>query len=242
MTIKNRIDKTKEQLMNDFHEQVDFICEACKLYDSGKTNRIKMAASHLRTLFYKQRYSEILIDFVDIDKDKFVSSIPKNMSSVDIYSGPIFIDALLKIPSTKLSLEYFPKCYEQFPNDRICSFQEWWNEPIIKDQGSIFSRRNIIDYITNQDGGAHVDPSLKKEYVDLIDGVFSFQINLSPDKIEFAKSIQLALLRQIAHETIQTFILQDIQNIDYNNGVNSIYNNSRCNMFNHVEFEFEWLD
>lgn len=44
-------------------------------------------------------------------------------------------------------------------------FKEWWNHPLIEtSEGRLFNRKNLILIMANQDGGAHVDPKLDKDY------------------------------------------------------------------------------
>lgn len=34
-------------------------------------------------------------------------------------------------------------------------FNDWWNEIIFDDKKNKFTRRDIVTYVANQDGGAH---------------------------------------------------------------------------------------
>ena len=46
-------------------------------------------------------------------------------------------------------------------------FNDWWNEIIFDDKKNKFTRRDIVTYVANQDGGAHVDPELDESYATL---------------------------------------------------------------------------
>ncbi|MBO0449314.1 hypothetical protein JZO76_07140 [Enterococcus sp. MJM12] len=148
MSNTSRIPKTEDQLIDAFHEQLDFICEACKLYDSGKPSRIKMAAPYLRTLFYHQRRGTILIELVDVDKKSFISYAPENINLMDMYTGPIFIDAIKRPLHTKPVPVYFPICYEEPPFGKKCDYDIWWEEPILKHFNTSFSRKNKVIFLT----------------------------------------------------------------------------------------------
>ena len=46
-------------------------------------------------------------------------------------------------------------------------FEDWWNEIIFDDTKNKFTRRDIITFVANQDGGAHVDDELHEKYAML---------------------------------------------------------------------------
>ncbi len=46
-------------------------------------------------------------------------------------------------------------------------FNDWWNEIIFDDKKNKFTRRDIVTYVANQDGGVHVDPELDESYATL---------------------------------------------------------------------------
>lgn len=46
-------------------------------------------------------------------------------------------------------------------------YEDWWNEIIFDDKKNVFSRKDIVCYVANQDGGAHVDSALKESYANL---------------------------------------------------------------------------
>jgi hypothetical protein len=51
---------------------------------------------------------------------------------------------------------------------RWLPFQEWWNAVVYRDdRREPFTRENLVTYVTNQDGGAHVDPSMDESYARL---------------------------------------------------------------------------
>jgi len=46
-------------------------------------------------------------------------------------------------------------------------YKDWWNEIIFDDKQNFYTRRDIILFITNKDGGTHVDPTLNESYAAL---------------------------------------------------------------------------
>lgn len=49
----------------------------------------------------------------------------------------------------------------------LFDFEDWWNEIIFDDLTSKFSRKDIILFVANQDGGAHVDSDLSSSFAEL---------------------------------------------------------------------------
>lgn len=47
------------------------------------------------------------------------------------------------------------------------NFDDWWNEIIFDDRENKFTRKDIVTFVANQDGGAHVDPELNESYAKL---------------------------------------------------------------------------
>lgn len=108
-------------------------------------------------------------------------------------------------------------------NDPIAKrkFNSWWKKVIINDrQGLTFTREEVVYFLANQDGGAHVDPMVEKKNYELATGrsvgIFvevdeqgrpSIGINLDGNKddhVEFIKDVHLASMRQITYELLDT--------------------------------------
>lgn len=103
-------------------------------------------------------------------------------------------------------------------NKEKITFDNWWNQIVIRTiGGSKFSRKKIILAIANQDGGAHVDPSMEEDYYNLTrlnsaQHYYSDNIDGSnglPEQIPFNQlkpvyppfSVYYSI-RQIAHEVL----------------------------------------
>jgi len=90
---------------------------------------------------------------------------------------------------------------------RQTSFEEWWNEVIIKDgNGTTFSREDIVLSVANTDGGVHVDPHLEEEYAELSRKNSLGWASKTNDSQSPLEHPELATVRQIAHEILKTFV------------------------------------
>ena len=47
------------------------------------------------------------------------------------------------------------------------AFDRWWTQTVINAMGRKFTRRDLVLTTANQDGGAHLDPGVDKDYYDL---------------------------------------------------------------------------
>jgi hypothetical protein len=90
---------------------------------------------------------------------------------------------------------------------RTTDFDTWWNSTVFIDsKGSELSRKGLVLAVANQDGGAHVDPSLNQTYADLsrnnsLGWVFSDGKTTQP-----MEGPERAAIRQIAHEFLKSLI------------------------------------
>lgn len=91
------------------------------------------------------------------------------------------------------------------PKSEMAPFDDWWNTPVVLDDlGNVFARRDIILYLADQDGGAHVDLRVDPKYLRLASGEAGSWRPIGPTVEEFADGIELATARQIAHEVLVT--------------------------------------
>lgn len=91
------------------------------------------------------------------------------------------------------------------PKDDMQSFEQWWSTPVIRDdRGRQYSRADIVLYLADKDGGAHVDLDVDPDYLRLASGQATEWRPHGPDAVEFAANIELACARQVAHEVLVT--------------------------------------
>ena len=104
---------------------------------------------------------------------------------------------------------------DEAPSRRFIPRQVWWDKEIIfKSVGGGITRRKLVLYAANNDGGAHVDYALDAEYERLVDGMgvtVSFtdvdettKLPLMEPMVEELRSTHLAGLRQLAYEVLNS--------------------------------------
>jgi len=81
--------------------------------------------------------------------------------------------------------------------------ETWWNEiAIVSKPQMAHTRKSIVLDAAHKDGGAHVDPRLTLQYIDLQQGLHSFAKNTH--EAEEVLDCQLIALRVFARELLDS--------------------------------------
>lgn len=99
----------------------------------------------------------------------------------------------------------FKPLLDNLPPERMgpaVAFEQWWSPTILTDmQGHEHSRRSMVLALANQDGGAHVDPVLKRAYAALAkENSLGREGTDESGRMRPLDNIVLASVRQAAHE------------------------------------------
>lgn len=193
-----KVPQTHDELKEHFREQVGFIEKSAEAFDNGAENEFKRIATSLRVILHNTRDSKSILkqlkQFGMMDVEFLDSSFPYNEDGASFHG-------LVSVTNGK----YAPLL--DVLNFRKLDFEAWWNCYVVRDNnGNKFSRKDLVLYSTNQDGGAHVDPKLDERYAKL-----SRENTLGWTLIESGKEAkpfthpERASIRQIAHEALKSF-------------------------------------
>ncbi len=196
-----RIPQTAADLQKQYDEQIEFLLASATAYDSGKLVEAKRLAIVLRILLYSKGQSKGLLQQLGkLNVSFWDTAFPYNPEVSPHYTGLIWTNARgdyrpLFDPTTH-------------PTTRI-PFEKWWEtKPIIVAvPNESFTRKDIVRYVADQDGGAHVDSELSEKYAKL-----SRQNSLGRLHREGGESApwqpyenpEFATIRQITHEVLKT--------------------------------------
>ena len=152
-------------LQNYWEEQLRFLKKSASEYDKGDESEAKRMATNLRVLFHQTKKSHSLLKQLNREGIKnnflFLSS-----SGIYIPANLIPTSTLLAIESSTSGVKY--KSIGMNSKDlHLLTFKDWWNEIIFDDKKNKFTRKDIILLVSNQDGGAHIDPYLDANYAEL---------------------------------------------------------------------------
>ncbi len=204
----SRVLQTAEDLSSQLKEQLDFLKLSAKVYDEGFHSEAKRMATTLRVLLHDTLTSASLLGQLNLKSGKFLSTatkLPKlqnNQERLGGYSGLLGIsvgDYNGYIPY----LDNVPGGMVEYLN-----FDNYWDEIIfIDNQNNQYTRRDIVLFVADQDGGSHVDSSLSEKYAKL-SRQNSLGWNIQRDTEDWMplKGAELAAIRQITHEILKTLI------------------------------------
>lgn len=198
----NEIPQTQEELQEHLADHIQFLKSSADSFDAGFTGESKRMATSLRVLLHDTTKSHSLLSQLSLKSIPFYdSAIPINPRNKASHSG--LVGALIG-PSGGKPIPFLDNAPEGY---RQIEFEAWWNAPIFVDsKRQVFTRRDLILTVADQDGGAHVDPALEESYAQLsrhnsmgwfyTDGAANTPI----------KEFERAAIRQITHEILKTLI------------------------------------
>jgi hypothetical protein len=219
--------QTEQELKEHLKEQIEFLQRSAKAYDEGYTSEAKRIATTLRVLLYDStpsnsskssklsRPSRSLLTLLGKDRMKFYNTAMEYDSGIASNMKLVYIVVRGRGDKDKGECEVFDDAFYRAPLDNLLpdtdvnrktEFRQWWNQIVIIDQKkNKFSRKSLVKNVSNQDGGAHVDPELNDAYADLT-RFNSLGWALISNNIEkkFSTNPELATIRQICHEVLKS--------------------------------------
>lgn len=184
-----RVDLADEELNEATRTQVKMLLRACDAFDGGHTEEHLNIATRLRVLLHHNpaRNSIALLHRLGLhDQSWWVASGGDTIDENVLPEHKLL--RLGALGSSKTSWE--PRLGEfgatpplpwqaqvrrraygipmPRPGGRGRAFEDWWNQTVIRDASRVeFSRWDLIRVVSNQDGGAHVDPRLDEAHYRL---------------------------------------------------------------------------
>lgn len=152
---------TANELKEHWDDQIHFINKSIKDFDNGDEKEARRIATCIRVLFNETMKSKSIYSQLN-QQIHFISN-------TDLYTPSNLISSwTLLMMEIKDNNSYYKANLDRSSRVFLMTFEDWWNEIIFDDLINKFSRRDIILYVADQDGGAHVDPKLDESYAALI--------------------------------------------------------------------------
>lgn len=152
--------RSKDDLLQRLTEQLQFLSRSADAFDGGLTDEAKRLAVAIRILVHDHGSSRSVLGQLGLLDRNFVSTtLPHDARNVATWCGLLTLDV-----GTPLSDTYLPPLDGMLR--RSIPFADWWaNEIVIVDDlRNTMTRRDLVLTMCDQDGGAHVDPSLDEAY------------------------------------------------------------------------------
>jgi hypothetical protein len=200
-----RVPRKYPNLIRALKDQRELLRNAAERYDAGSEVEAKNIAVRLRVLLHDTRRSHSLLAQLDVkERLPYVDTSKVEMPDViSLGAGLCMVRAELGENGYS---RYVPTLEIADPERTHPpqAFVDWWSESIVtSNSGEPVCRRDFVLWLANEDGGAHVDPSLHGEYADLSTaGLTTFRPDLGEDP-KF-KDLVAPSVRQIAFELEKT--------------------------------------
>lgn len=188
-------------------KQLGFLERSCKSYDEGYIDEGVRIATIIRVLVHDTKSSTSLLKHMNSKKINILSTTFEPSQQTISFIGM----GMMKIGSSDSS--YFPQLGNG-PINEFIDLDKWWNQVVMvlgKEQR--ISRKKVVLAAANQDGGAHVDSKLTKEYEILSQEGASGHFGYTNNGIESVRPItdaHLVSLRQMAYEILSSPAILDL--------------------------------
>ncbi len=189
----------------DFHahlaRQLAFLKRSCESYDAGATDEAIRIATIIRVLIHNTKSSTSLLKHLNATTINLLSTTDGATPNTVMYFG---------LGTMRLGdgcCRYFPSL-DFGPVKKMIPVSQWWDQIVfVLDPQTRLSRRKIILSAANQDGGAHVDASLSKEYEALSSdgaiGHYTYGSNVK-EVHQPIEDVHFVAIRQMAYELLDS--------------------------------------
>jgi hypothetical protein len=195
----------ESRFLDKFREQLHFVARSSEAFDGGDEQEAFRLANALRLLFHDTASSTSLIKHLGWKKRQILSSLR------GANGWKHFLAQRMDF-SSAAPMVMMPLLGNNF---NTVSIYDWWKlETVFTNKGDNYSRSKIILSAANKDGGSHVDAQLEKYYEVLCAGEYAIGVTgqLTYDGqppfpqgvTQYPKNAHLALIRQFAHEFVQS--------------------------------------
>ena len=195
----NKIALNQSDYEKHYYEQIEFLKNSCNSFDNGFDGEAKRIALTLRVLIHDTRNSKSLLGLMNKKGIDFLSTNAKQEPS-----SPFSFQGLVVI-GTGGDENIFTAMLDETGYNNYMPIENWWNEVVFKDnEQNTLTRKELILTASNQDGGAHIDPSLERKYAR-ISKENSLGISSGNEKISKPMlNAERFAIRQIGHEVLKT--------------------------------------
>jgi hypothetical protein len=158
-----RVQVSREDLEHQLRDHYDFLTRSGQAFDNGYAGEAKRLATSLRVLVHQGQGQPLLR----------LLGVQKKITYLDTAGGLTPGNLLPENGLTALKMGPGTAVAEAAALDRAehrneVSFSTWWSVAVAKDSKRVeWNRRDLVLALANQDGGAHVDPSLTEAYAAL---------------------------------------------------------------------------
>ena len=195
--------QSQDDLTKHLMEQLEFLKRSAKSYDEGFEGEAKRMATVIRLLVHETKRSRSLLGQLQLISIDFYDT------AADLYPENLFTHHGLAIIHFEGDRVWYQAPLDDLPPPFLTwtTFDQWWDKIVFVDnQKRTMSRKHLVLSVADKDGGAHVDPKLDETYAAISRsnsmGWVTGNDYKEPGPLD--GRVELASVRQIAHEVIST--------------------------------------
>jgi len=205
-----------DELADQLEDQLSFLDASCAAFDKGDWPEAKRLALAIRVLVHDTAKSRSLLQLMGVKSGvPFAEGVPESSIALieEVTADPdrsLMLPGLAGMEISSNFSGYRPQFTSMLAmvDAPMVPFEQWWTPTrMLAPDDLRFSRRNLVLWMTNNDGGAHVD-NLHQDYRALTRDNAMHATFTGP--ATGPESPVAAAIRQIAEETrysIRTFQL-----------------------------------
>jgi hypothetical protein len=151
-------------------QQLLFIRNSCDAYDRGEMVEAIRIGTSIRVILHQTPKSTSLLTHLGATETKLLSTTRgPSQSGVNGFTGSVRnFDGMATLGRVPLR----PKLDQASFRAELPAL-DWWHQPVMVLDRQHISRKFIVLTAANQDGGAHVDVEVPREYAMLAEGVWT---------------------------------------------------------------------
>ena len=191
-----------QELEQHLADQIEFLRSSADGYDRGFEGEAKRIAVSVCILCHDTRRSQSLLGQLGKKDLPFYDTAHEETPGNQVGHSGLIVSTL-----SESRAKYVAPLDGGWTKPSLQSFASWWNKSVFVDlQGRALSRKDVVVSVADQDGGAHVDPTLNSAYAELsrnnaLGWSFSDGSTTTP-----MGGPERAALRQICHELLKTLV------------------------------------
>ena len=236
------VDKLENRVAKNFLSATAMLGHLCALYDRSVFEAGRLMSNLLFQLAVSRKSTNVpllkqigVTDALRVVVD--TATLGKNVSLENMTPLAGFMFGLRRERAKMVPTAYWVPVFRRpgpAPPFAALSIDEWLNDPVIPTTKKILSRKDLIDFVRDQDGGAHSDPDERlQKSIDYVELVNSFSVSKmshvkTPDGVTFPweslPPVTMPILRQISHELLSAIYSQtDVRQAIYLPSLVSIF-------------------
>lgn len=163
MNPSDKYQRTRQEILAEFESQEKFLVFYMNQIAGRQFDFYKPLATTFRILFHHHGSNKSLLNQLGIEEKIEMVSTSNHFEPSSIIS---FL-GLIGVRVESNSAFYIP---HEMPNAfRTIPFEKWWSSEIVINDSSRkkWTRKELVTFAANQDGGSHVDPRIDLKYYQL---------------------------------------------------------------------------